>query len=289
MPHDQPVEDRVAPSYAALAARIFRPRRPRLLECVQRLTGAPEEVCHRSIATGRGDPLLFFTQSWQTSAGPRSFAQPSGAEAWEMLVPSGWIGEPRRGFGSSISEACETPSDVRTALALCADPCGVATAESLAREAIARLSSRGCVVADRLIWRVLEPRTFRPGFPRSSGSDEICGRDLYDALTGVSPKPGGLNLKYQRARRDASLAAILDAARRVSAPVRIETARVGSCADDVADMVEWEVVLQSQNLADSPFAPLVALWETGYGIDQIAPGGIALVASGVTRATWGDG
>lgn len=288
MPTDRPSEVREVPSYAALAARIFRPRRTRLLECVQRLTGAPEEVCRRSIVTGRGDPLLFFTQGWQTSLGPQSFARPSGAEAWEMLAPSGWMGEPRRGFGSSFTDALETPPDVRTALALCADPCGVATAESLAREAIARLARRGCVVADRVIWRVLEPMIFRPRFSRGSGPNEICGRDLYDSLTGVSPTPGGLRLKYQRARRDASLAAALEAARRASAPVRNETVRVGPCADDVADMVEWEVLARLQNLAESPFAPLVALWETGYGIDQIASGGITLVGSWVTRATQGE-
>jgi hypothetical protein len=225
-------------------ARVLRPERPRL-------------ALARAVAAGYDDAVA----------------------AWEALAASGviplaWVGDPGRlfacldcgGIGTIDDETFHAPAahpwSVETAVAFAADPAGVLRAEALAREVVARLAPWGVPQPARVVWRVGAPRDATPAalappmdaawrawsaVPRAARLARVPQGSLPDGVWGL------VDSQFVAAQQWAACAAVDGGTVLRGEPVRF------------ADLPD-------------PFAPLVALWETGYALDAITAEAVVLVA-----------
>lgn len=188
----------------------------------------------------------------------------SGRAAWENLaaagfIPMDWVGDPRRRFrGPASRDTLDHPSSARAAALFAADARGVATAEALAREAVARVA-RWDVPRDprekavewrvsasrmRSSWRAYRVRSvLRKILGYAQLNDEPYGRAVY-------PEEQAVNDLVLRDGYD-------------------ELARNGFVVPydpSYAPAAEERPFAEGRRFADvpNPFAPLVDLWCTGY-------------------------
>ena len=128
----------------ALAARALAPARARLVECLVKLTGAPERVCAEATYQSKVEDPLRWVVSQHFGAGRRTFEGAQGAaEAWELIAPEGWLDAQDRAFVQRDGSLAASPETVREALLLASDPTGVRTAPSTGSRARISLTSCG--------------------------------------------------------------------------------------------------------------------------------------------------
>lgn len=230
-------------------------------------------------------------------------------ESWERLasrglIPADWIDHPRRAFVVDARRAVATglatdatptvrvpgqgpavllasPPDPVVAFVIGRDAVGVATAEDLARELVARLAPfapRGAPRPDRVAWTVIhhDPKTF-PRSERTGLSGVTVASNLVARATGARPsdvarytalaQPGDL-----RGLREIIARPVLDELRWRAASAEgltLPTATQGAPAA-VAGRGFRDVA--------SPFDALVELWRTGYAVERVTAEAIFLVA-----------
>ena len=283
-PVDAPVDPR------ELAARVFRPARPRFAEALSVVTALPPAEAlaawERTIELRAQNKRI--DDVWVRR--PRGLRDP--AEAWELLaargvIPRAWVerdpGRRRarceclvcaihtrpsvrarcpacRGVGGAVSDGAAPPT-VRGCLTLASDPDGVERAEALARELSVRLGAR-CAGDPAITWWVIAaPWTF-PG-------DHTAGGPLSRARQGTNERhaasyhldPVGEHPRYIAPMK--ALRAVCDAGGSYQA------------ASDVFGQVAWE------GPGPNPYDALVAVWLTGYAVADVTDDGVTLVALSV--------
>lgn len=160
------------------------------------------------------------------------------------------------------------PPTVPACVAFASDPEGVATAEALAREVMARLAPWATPQPPLVLWRVCG-RWHVTG-ERAWGPLRVAStpRMILPRLGAAMRRRSGEDTPTWSARGDAvSAAAWRDAAS--SGRVVPATLLDGPLPAAVA----------GRRFADlpDPFAPLVALWNTGYALEAITPRAVVLV------------
>lgn len=237
--------------------------------------------------------------------------EPETREAWERLaarglIPLDWIDHPRRGFvmdarvavtrglataatptirvpGEGRAVVLSSPPDPLVTFALGRDAAGVATAEDLAREYLARLAPfapPGSPAPDRVLWSALPasglaplPPSGRPGVAGATVASELVARAIgaraYDLAQFTS-----LAREADRWRVHEIIARpILDATR-----WRAAAAEGLAVPPPSGPGAPHSVEGRSFAEVASPFEALVALWRTGYAIRRVTPDGILMVA-----------
>lgn len=304
LPIGPPVFD--ASTVQGFAMRLFKRERPAL----DRVIAVAEEVLDRPITSRPLDPV----------ARDLTRSRRLVARIWETLaargiIPNDWVGDSSRGFVVSASRALDgepvsevrgydaecvvvrTPPSLRCVIALASDVEGALHAEALARESLARFEAivTGARVIDRALhWSVLDDayadttvktnawrdapaeserlllRARRAlnvslGRPLFAGGYLDAGLtvDMVERWVGAALNEGALCDRYESLRWEAACERGL------------RFAAYGEMAREVAgrEVAEFR----------DPFAPLMELWESGYGLDRRVSG-LALVAPAVPFA-----
>lgn len=250
----------------ALADRVLEPSRPELVSCLARVTCAKADDIASALEIDPKDKfkaalslVVTADASWQ---GPTT-----GREAWETVAPTEWLSDERRRFERSG----ESPATVRDAVALASDPSGVTAAESLARTFSSRAHGllKTAHAPLSVGWRVVDPKRYRSKF--CARAQARSGDQVFAAACNAAPKTGGDALRSViSAELDVELATLRASVLK----------RVGPIAWDVVALVGWHIRLASNDV-DSPFDALLALWELGYALDELADERIVLVAPAV--------
>jgi hypothetical protein len=187
----------------------------------------------------------------------------SGKEAWETIAPSEWTQHAHRRF----ERGGEAPASVGDAVAIASDPEGIVAAEALAKQFLS-LASRALKLdasPPLVCWRVTEPKKFRARF--CSRSATYTGDSLYRALSTSA------TAVTERARfsMQPDLATALQT-------LQVTVARQwGPVAWDICALLKWHEMSGALGI-ESPFDALIALWESGYALDDVEPERIVLVA-----------
>lgn len=228
-------------------------------------------------------------------------------DAWESmaargLVPHDWAPHATRRFLAPDGEATAHPPSREACAAVASDATGVATAEALALELLARLDPWGVECAPVVTW-VVAP-TWAPLSLRASG----CGPVL-DTLTAQialwtrSPRSGPYHLRDRsKARREArqrerdARGALHDAL----LSDRSDSTRAGLSVELSHARTLWQVArdehlhlsklnpmrfrlpvsLRGVRIGGlpSPFEVIVAIYRLGYGLGPLTPEGLQLTA-----------
>jgi hypothetical protein len=251
----------------SLATKVLAPARPSLVSCLSQITKAHPERVKSALEVDPKDKfkaalsLVVSTESrWEGPA--------TGREAWETIAPVQWLNDERRRF----ERGGEAPATVRDAVTLACDPSGVSTAEALARSFASRChrALETGRAGEQIAWRFVEPRRFRARF--CARSQQRSGEEVFNAICGARRDQGG-----REARSSAlppEIAAELDALR-----ARLMR-RVGPSSWDVVATLQWHSRLVAFEIP-SPFDELIALWETGYALDELGDERTVLAAPSV--------
>lgn len=250
----------------ALSEKVLNPTRPALVACLARVTCAREADVESALAVDPKDKfkaalslVVTADASWQ---GPTT-----GREAWETVAPTEWLADERRRFERSG----ESPATVRDAVALASDPSGVATVESLARSFAMKAHAllKTGHAPSSVGWKFVDARRYRSRF--CARAQDRTGDQLFAAAC------AGVGTKGEEALRS-SVASHLDG--ELTALRGALLKRLGPVAWDVVALVGWHARLVAHGI-DSPFDPLLALWELGYALDEVADERTVLVAPAV--------
>jgi hypothetical protein len=249
-----------------LGDKILRPSRPELVRCLASVTCARASDVASALEIDPKDKFkaalaLVVTAdgSWQ---GPTT-----GREAWETVAPTEWLADDRRRF----ERGGESPGTVRDAVTLASDPSGVTTAESLARTFASKAHAllKTAHAPQAVGWRFVDPKRFRARF--CARAQDRTGEQLFAAACAASTAKGDEALRAGlETDIDAAVSALRDAVLKHTGPV----------AWDVAALVGWHARLVSFGI-DSPFDAVIALWELGYALDELADERTVLVAPSV--------
>lgn len=237
-----------ASAWTELARQALAPRRARLIDALQTLTGAARDDCED--AAQHGDPLRRLMARAVGAARGRWGGHVDPREAWEALAPPGWLDDPRRGFVANdlTRDRSPCPATLGDALAFASDPEGMRAAEELAEEfllGLARPTGAG------VTWCAVVPRRWRAAI----------GRD--------APWSAWVDDRDPSRVEEAETAARL--VREGAAP------RVGGCAWDLAAVVRAELLARDATSARA-LAALRGVWSLGYALDRVGDGGCVLVA-----------
>ncbi len=229
-------------------------------------------------------------------------------EAWETLaarglIPADWIDHPRRAFavdarravaaglatdvtptvrihGQGPAVLLASPPDPLVTFVLGRDAVGVATAEDLARELVARLApfaSAGTPQPDRVAWSIVMstpsslPLTDRTGLGRLP---------VASALVSDATRASRFDLgRYKNLVRRGDLNRIHDIiARPVIDDIRWRAAVAEGLAFGTHGAVPKSVAGRSFRDVASPFDALIELWRTGYAVQRVTAEAIFLIA-----------
>jgi hypothetical protein len=253
--------------YRALAARVLKPTRARLARCLSQVTTAPEEAIARELEVDPKDKFKAALSLVVTAEG--GWAGPASArEAWETVAPMEWLDDDRRRF----ERGGEAPATVRDAVTLASDPEGVSTAETLARtfagqcHALLKTGQSGQSIG----WKFVDPKRYRSRF--CARAQARSGEMIFNAAyANPATKRGG---EVQKATLPSTVTAELEA-------IRNELIRsVGPVAWDVVALVGWHLRLVAHEI-ESPFEPLLSLWELGYALDELTDERTVLAAPSI--------
>lgn len=158
-----------------LARAFLRPKRPRLADALEVVTGVDRAFIDEALArkwSVRFNKHHCFVE-WierdesgkprpRVEMGPKDRVR-DPREAWEMLagrgvIPDDWVGGSARRF--SRGQFAAAPPTLAGVVAIAADPEGVLEAERLAREVAGRLTDWGVGRGARVVWHVDEPLTW---------------------------------------------------------------------------------------------------------------------------------
>ncbi len=232
------------------------------------------------------------------------------ARVWEALalrdvIPAAWLDDGARRFVASAECALpdedalpldgwdapcvglSVPAGLATALALARDPGGALRAESLALEALARMAPLCAhpVPTAPLLWRIDNDPAARATVSTRAADDRTGGRAIATVASLVDRHLGPAPEREASDRVDANLVPWSDAPGRTLAHLAHldrayalrwralcdADARITAGAHPGLDGVRFV------DLAD-PWAPLVELWQSGWGVDLWRVSGVALVA-----------
>lgn len=242
--------------FRALAARVLKPSRPALASCLSKVTTAPEDAIARELEVDPKDKFKAALSLVVTADG--AWAGPASArEAWETVAPMEWIGDDRRRF----ERGGEAPPTVRDAVTLACDPEGVSTAETLARTFAGKCHSlfKTGRTGQELGWKFVDPKRYRSRF--CARAQARSGEMVFNAACAQpSARRGG---EAQKATLPESVTRELDEVR--NGLIR----SVGPVAWDVVALIGWHLRLVTHEI-ESPFEPLLSLWEIGYALDELA-------------------
>jgi hypothetical protein len=245
------------------APRVLDPARPFWLLAHRTAHGWTCEACRGS---GRmkhpGVRGMIRCLGCNGTGGAPAIADP--AELWEALstsgvIPDAWVGDAGRAFACDSRRcACEGreqrphPWSVAACVAFASDVAGVTQAEALARECVARLAPWGAPQPQRVVWRVVDPATWRPARVDALAQAE---RETFPPGPPSPPMP----------------------------PRRGETWALRAFRDHTSAHKGWPArnrgLWRTVRLPDraDPFEPLLALWATGYALDAITDDAVVLV------------
>lgn len=247
----------------SIAEKLFSPRRSQLVRCLAQVTTASEKAVAEALVIDPVDKLKAARQLVQTSDGAWPGVA-SGREAWETIAPVEWVGATHRRF----ERGGEAPASVGDAVALASDPEGVSAAEALVRQ-FASMADRALsleIPTETVGWRIVDPRRFRARFcARSTGKTGDALFRAWCTKHKLAPKD------LQNTTISADLVLPLQALQ--AAIIR----QWGPVAWDVVALLKWHDMTSVLRIP-SPFAPLIALWESGYGFDELVDGRAILVA-----------
>lgn len=249
-----------AATYTGLGARVFRPSRPRWDEAL---------AATRKARTAQ--------EAWETLAArallPMAMVDDPARRFGKMVrcrhcTAWRWLGRPvhasrwpwcKRCFG--WAEAVEPaslrahPPNVLACAAFAADPEGVAKAEALAREMVARRVPWGAPPTDVVVWHAIAPERYRGSTVQPDALRKVLSRggvahDEYRALGGrVGEVLGGGNVQIY----------------------------VSACG---VDHTRWCAAVAEERPEVAarldPFEPERALWATGYGLVGARAEGVVL-------------
>ncbi|MFO0557455.1 MAG: hypothetical protein U0269_05500 [Polyangiales bacterium] len=158
-----------------LALSFLRPRRPRLADALEVVTGIERALIDQALAhrwsvrfdkhhcslhwvsrDARGAPLA------RVEMAPKDRVR-DPREAWELLagrgvIPDDWVGTNARRFARG--QYASAPPTLAGVVAIASDPEGVLEVERLAREVAGRLTDWGVGRGARVVWHVDEPLTW---------------------------------------------------------------------------------------------------------------------------------
>lgn len=238
--------------WSELAGQIFAPRRARLVDVLQTLTGAARDACED--AALHSDP---FRRLMARAVGPerlRWSGHIDAREAWESVAPPAWLEEPRRRFATlePFGDINPCPATLGDVLSFASDPDGMRAAEELAGEF---LEGAGLPAAQGVVWCTVVPRRWRAALGRDGAP--------WDALTET-----GTPARVREAE---------EAARVVRAGA---VQRVGGCAWDAAAVARAELLARDAR-ATRTLGALRGIWSLGYALDRVTEAGCVLVAARV--------
>lgn len=282
-------------AWRAFGAGIFRPARPRLAAALGVATGIPDDLVREALAApawrwhvARNHSGLAWRATGHDGAAcerwaPGARRRPATPRAlWEALatrgvIPDAWVsGDAKRFYGGGLG-----PPTMEAAVALAADPEGIAICEDLAREAARRLAPwLERRTPRRVRWWMLDaiPRIsiFWEDTEVYGPGGEAVGRAMWAATDAVGGAFG-----YRRPAWTAAGAAVAE-----GAPAQDEI--VGGVASIVSAAGHWRAAVAAGAVSrvtppiafascPDPFEPLLAIWARGYGLFDIGSA-VTLVA-----------
>lgn len=259
-----------------LGARVLRPRREGL--------GRVYEIAARVVGEATGAEV--FPDEVLRVGVPEALQRELGGATWEALaaegiIPFEWVGDGARRF-EAPRELRDAPTSVAMAVALASDTRGVAAAEQLAWEVVARLAPWSPWRPSRVQWRVVDPVRWTSAHGHGGGPWRLPAQCVVVALHRADDPTRGMPASLTRslrrggpyganAHRDLDRAWLWGYA--ASRGLRVPALDAAPRA--LCDMGFHEVA--------DPFAPLLRLWSTGYALQAVTPDAITLVAPDPSR------